>query len=251
MKMTNPISPDSCSRGFTLLELMIAIAIFGIASGAIYATYQNQQDSYLIQEQIADMQQNLRAGMYFLTRGIKLAGYDPNESAEATLDSQNIARVAEFRFAYDENEDGTIQNNEYIRYALTSDGSNGIDDSARDGLRNSLPCHLGRETGVPPNNSGLQAVADNVDAVEFLYHLADGTITASPSIFSDIRAVDVSLLIRTGEQIKGYNDESTYYPASNPEHQTGEGRKVWGPFNDPYQRRLLITQIKCRNIGVE
>jgi type IV pilus assembly protein PilW len=237
--------------GFTLIELMVSITIFGIASAAIYATYQHQQNAYLAQEQVADMQQNLRAALFFVTGDLKKAGYDPNERAEALLDSHNIARVAEFRFAYDDNEDGVIQNNEYIRYALTSDGSNGINDSGRDGLRNSVPCHLGRETGIAPDNSDLVPVADNVDAVEFLYHLADGTITSSPANFSDIRAVDVSLLVRTGEQIKGYNDTATYFPASNPSHATGSGKKVWGPFNDTYQRRLLITQIKCRNIGVE
>ena len=237
--------------GFTLVELMIAIAIFGIASTALYATYQYQQNSYLAQEQVADMQQNLRAALFFVTKDLKLAGYDPSERAEATLDSNNIARVAEFRFAWDADEDGVIQNSEYTRYALTNDGSNGIDDAGRDGLRNSLTCNLGRETGIPPDNSGLEPVADNVDAVEFLYHLADGTITASPASPADIRAIDVSLLVRTGEQIRGYNDTATYFPASNPGHETGVGKKVWGPFNDQYQRRLLITQIKCRNIGLE
>jgi len=242
--------------GFTLVELMVAIAIFGIASAAMYATYQQQQNSYLTQEQVADMQQNLRAALFFITRDLKKAGYDPSEKAEATLDSHNIARVAEFRFAYDDNEDGVIQNNEYIRYTLTNDGSNGINDSSRDGLTNGSPCHLGRETGIAPDNSGLESVADNVDAIEFLYHLADGTITTSPVSFADIRAIDVSLLVRTGEQIKGYKDTAKYFPASNPNpgpasNPGPETGKVWGPFNDQYQRRLLITQIKCRNIGVE
>jgi type IV pilus assembly protein PilW len=239
------------NAGFTLVEMMIAIAIFGIASTAIYATYQYQQNSYLAQEQVADMQQNLRAALFFVAKDFKMAGYDPSEKAEATLDSNNIARAAEFRFACDDNGDGFIQTNEYIRYALTSDGSNNINDSGRDGLRNSLTCNLGRERGIPPDNSGLEPVADNVDAIEFLYHRADGTVTTSPASPSDIRAIDVSLLVRTGEQIRGFTDTATYFPASNPGHETGAGNKVWGPFNDQYQRRMVITQIKCRNIGVE
>ncbi|MCX5902984.1 MAG: prepilin-type N-terminal cleavage/methylation domain-containing protein, partial [Proteobacteria bacterium] len=116
--MSNLLPSHSCSRGFTLLELMIAVAIFGIASAAIYSTYQHQQDSYLIQEQVADMQQNLRAGMYFLTRGIKMAGYDPTGKAGAAAHKANSAKKAEFNFAVDEDRDGKIINAEIIRYAL-------------------------------------------------------------------------------------------------------------------------------------
>lgn len=238
------------SDGFSLVELMVAIAIFGVISGAIYATYQYQQDLYLAQEKVADMQQNLRAGMYFMARDMRLAGYDPSEKAEALTNANNIAKAAEIRFAFDDDDDGVIQNNEYIRYALTSDGANGINDATRDGLANSFPCNLGKETGITPNNSGLQPVAENVQALEFFYHLADGTTSTAPGSFSDIRSIDVSLLVRTGNKIKGYKDTETYYPASNPNHATGTGTKVWGPFNDNYRRKLLIAQIKCRNLGL-
>ena len=70
--------------GFSLVELMIAIAIFGIASTALYATYQYQQNSYLAQEQVADMQQSLRAAMFFVTGDLKMAGYDPSEGPRRT-----------------------------------------------------------------------------------------------------------------------------------------------------------------------
>ncbi|MCD6187012.1 MAG: prepilin-type N-terminal cleavage/methylation domain-containing protein, partial [Desulfuromusa sp.] len=49
--------------GFTLVELLIALAISGVLMTAVYATFQAQQNSYLVQEQVAEMQQNIRAGM--------------------------------------------------------------------------------------------------------------------------------------------------------------------------------------------
>jgi len=236
-------------NGFTLVELMIALAIFGIASAAIYATYQSQQNSYIVQEDVTDMQQNLRAGMFFLKRDIKMAGYNPTEKAEADNNTNNIARVAELRFARDDNEDGVIQNNEFVRYALTSDGSNGINDTSRDGVANNYPCRLGRETGIPPNNGGLQPVADHVDAIEFLYHLEDGTVTTTPASPEDIRTVKISLLVKTADTVKGFTDTAMYFPASNPTHDpTG---KKWGPFNDHFQRKLLIAQVRCRNLGLK
>ena len=237
--MTKQASPNLYSRGFTLLELMIAIAIFGIASGAIYATYQHQQDSYLIQEQVADMQQNLRAGMYFLTRGLKMAGYDPTGKAGAGTNTANTAGKAEFICAVDEDGDGTIIASEIIRYALTK-------DTNKDGLADSFPCNLGRADGA----GGLQPLAENIQGLEFLYHLADGTTSTQPANFSDIRSIDVSLLVRTQYTIKGHIDTIQYFPASNPKHEIGAGKTVWGPFNDGYRRKLLITSVQCRNLGL-
>ncbi|MCX6729941.1 MAG: prepilin-type N-terminal cleavage/methylation domain-containing protein [Candidatus Portnoybacteria bacterium] len=238
--MSNLLPSHSCSRGFTLLELMIAVAIFGIASAAIYATYQHQQDSYLIQEQVADMQQNLRAGMYFLTRGIKMAGYDPTGKAGAAAHKANSAKKAEFNFAVDEDRDGKIINAEIIRYALSKDAN-------KDGRADAFPCNLGRADGA----GGLQPLAENVEALEFFYHLADGTTATDPANPADVRSVDVSLLVRTQYQIKGHRDTIPYFPASNPKHETGEGKTVWGPFNDGLRRKLLITNVQCRNLGLK
>ena len=201
--MSKLLSSHSCSRGFTLLELMIAIAIFGIASAAIYATYQHQQDSYLIQEQVADMQQNLRAGIYFLTRGIKMAGYDPTEKAGAAAHKANSVKKAEFKFAVDEDRDGKIISKEIIRYALSKDAN-------KDGRADTFPCNVGREDG----SGGLQPLAENVEALEFFYHLADGTTATDPANPADVRSIDVSLLVRTQYPIKGHTDTIRYLPAS-------------------------------------
>ncbi|MCX5904557.1 MAG: hypothetical protein NTV89_14065, partial [Proteobacteria bacterium] len=98
---------------------------------------------------------------------------------------------------------------------------------------------------------GLQPLAENVEALEFFYHLADGTTATDPANPADVRSVDVSLLVRTQYQIKGHRDTIPYFPASNPKHETGEGKTVWGPFNDGLRRKLLITNVQCRNLGLK
>jgi len=65
-------------EGFTLVELMVAMAISLVVMGAIFLTFKSQQDSYVIQAQVSAMQQNLRAAMYILTRDVQMAGYYTN-----------------------------------------------------------------------------------------------------------------------------------------------------------------------------
>jgi type IV pilus assembly protein PilW len=235
-------------RGFTLIEVMVAVAVFGIISTAIYATYHNQQRIYLDQEKIVEMQQNVRAALFFIERDVRMMGYDPTEQTDAANASSTVANIAELRFAYDENSDGTLQSTEYIRYALKPVGGSSIIEN---GLAGGVRCCLARETGIGSSASGLQPVIDNVEALEFVYHLADGTTTTDCPTQSDranIRSIDVSLLVRTSSLVHGYLDTKKYYPASN--HDRSDTGTVWGPFNDGYRRRLLNSNIKCRNMGL-
>ena len=65
-------------QGFTLIELMVAMVIALVVMGAIFMTFKSQQDSYVIQDQVTRMQQNLRGAMYMMTRDIQMAGYYTN-----------------------------------------------------------------------------------------------------------------------------------------------------------------------------
>ena len=267
------------NQGFTLVETMIAVAIFGIVMAGIYQTYDSQQKTYIVQEQIIDMQQNHRTAIYFLGQELRMAGYDPSGKAEADpssvdwLDSPgfNTAEIAEFEITMDLNGDRVIDDqNEIIRYALTNDDEDGdgISDAIDANWINSgADCSLGREinnngsatlSGDPP-----QLVADNIDAVEFLYILENGDVTESVvgADLEDIRGVIVSILARTKNMIKGYRNTKTYIPASREKDSGGNylisdtrfiGTRPdtsWGPFDDRYRRNLYITRFKCRNMG--
>ena len=74
--------------GFTLIEILVALALTGIVLGAIYAAYQSQHKTYITQESVAEMQQNLRAAMYLMVREIRMAGYDPRGTAGAGIEQR-------------------------------------------------------------------------------------------------------------------------------------------------------------------
>jgi prepilin-type N-terminal cleavage/methylation domain-containing protein len=62
-------------KGLTLIELLIAMAISAILIAAIYRTFIGQQKTYTVQEQVADMQQNVRVAINKMMREIRMAGF--------------------------------------------------------------------------------------------------------------------------------------------------------------------------------
>ena len=72
------------NSGFTLVELLVAIALGLVILAGLYNTFKSQHDSYIVQDQVAAMQQNLRAAMYMITRDLQMAGYYTNFDRDNT-----------------------------------------------------------------------------------------------------------------------------------------------------------------------
>lgn len=68
------------NRGLTLIELLIALVVSSILIAAIYKTFISQQHSYTVQEQVVDMQQNVRAAINKMVREIRMAGFGRQDS---------------------------------------------------------------------------------------------------------------------------------------------------------------------------
>lgn len=160
--------------GFSLIELLIAIAISGIVLGAVSSLFIMQNKSYSVQEQVAEMQQNARAAMDIMTREIRTAGCDPGGSANAGIVSATSSSI---NFTQDTNGDGdTADANENITYSFYT--SSGIQK-------------IGRNTG-----GGNQPVAENIQSLAFAYLDSNGNPTA---VIANIRQIDLTITARTAE----------------------------------------------------
>ncbi|MBU0983838.1 MAG: prepilin-type N-terminal cleavage/methylation domain-containing protein [candidate division Zixibacteria bacterium] len=63
-------------RGFSLIEVLIALVLTGIITTAILKLYVTQHENYLVQDDITTIQQNARASIDELTRQIRMAGHE-------------------------------------------------------------------------------------------------------------------------------------------------------------------------------
>ncbi|MGM0656259.1 MAG: PilW family protein [Thermodesulfobacteriota bacterium] len=234
-------------KGFTLIEMMMALVIGVMITAATYATYSSQQKAYYTQDQVAEMQQNLRAAFYVIIEEIQMAGYDPEDSGNFGITSALAGRL---QFTKDENEDGVFDPEERLDIGFTSavssqhrdvDG-NGIPDLSSNGVPNAVNLSI-QKYSTAGNSGGYQAIAENIQAVEFLYLDSAGTNLAltPPVDLNAIRSVQITILARAERSDPKFINSMTYTPPSG---------QNWGPYNDNFRRRLLTTTIKCRNLGM-
>lgn len=60
--------------GFTLVELLIVMGMLGVVVTAVYSLYTTHQRSTYVQDEVVEIQQNLRIGLDSMTRDIRMAG---------------------------------------------------------------------------------------------------------------------------------------------------------------------------------
>jgi type IV pilus assembly protein PilW len=223
-------------QGFTLVELIVAMAIAGIVMGAIYSTYKSQQDSYVTQTHVVEMQQNLRAALYVIGRDIRMAGFNPTGITDLagfvtslvdgdtteTTDSTNMA------FTIDDDANGAINTDdgdEQIAYRLDSNRLQKYTYDAVDGW-------------------DWRTVAEDIDAVDFVY-LDDNGNPLDPATVTNlplIRSVQISLVAKTGRIDKDF--------PGTPAYNNQQGTEILAATSDNYRRRLLTTEMQCRNMGI-
>jgi len=207
------------NRGFTLVEVMIAITVSAILTIVMYTALQGQQTSYLAQEQVSETHQTLRVAMRQLARELRMAGYDPTGKADAGI----LTAIADqIQFTMDRNEDKALDGpEENITFKLN--GSN----------------ELCRDVGA-----GAQPIAENIIGLEFNYVLKNGTEVTAPSVLQieNIRSVEVTALAESEAIDRSYEGVDTF---------TTPAGTVWGPFNDGHRRQMLSMTVNMRNMGLD
>ncbi len=229
--------------GFTLIEVLITLAISSVVMLSIYSLFMMQIRINSTHDQVVEVQQNIRSAMFLMEREIKMAGFKGSSVnlttgfSDATPATMTFTYVADFD-DIDNDEDGStdeggeIATISYLLFDSDADGSN--DD-------------LGRTV-----NGVTTAIAENVQNVEFYYTGVDtsGVTQQStepstlvpPLALDQIQSVQVTLLARSRKAIKGVTSRAVFNTPSGV---------TWGTdaeATDGFYRRLTTSNIVCRNV---
>jgi len=164
-------------QGFTLLEVVLGLAISLILLGAAVKVFNLQRKALTMQEQVTEMRQNIRAAMDMIVREAEMAGYDP---CDANFNGIGTNTTSLVQILADLNGNGTT----------TGDTNEDISYRYYDASDATYPLQLKRKTG----SGSYQPFAENIQAFSLAYLDSNGATTSNPS---SIRQIQITITGRT------------------------------------------------------
>jgi type IV pilus assembly protein PilW len=177
-------SMENNTRGFTVVELLVSLAIMSIALTSIYGLYMSYVRVYTTEGVVTRVQQSVRTGMNMMVRDIRMAGLDPTGA-----DIFGIEEISDtsIRFTADRDMDGELDvpdliaganesNLEHIGYEY--DGSN---------LLEMILYHPDKTEEV------RDTLMDNVISLNFIYLDDEDAVTNVPA---DVRTVIIQMTVQ-------------------------------------------------------
>lgn len=174
----------SGSSGFSLVEMMVAIAIGLVVIGAMYSVFTIQNRTFGNQEEIVAMQQSVRAGMDLMAREIAMAGYDPT-----------------FLKSFS----GITVSSSQLQIKADLDGNGSIDTASQENIVYAFDAtnkRITRNIGA-----GAQPFVENVEAFAFAYLDSGGNETAASA---SVRQIRVTITGRTARPDPLYSADGGY-----------------------------------------
>lgn len=237
------------SAGFTLIELMIAMAIAGIVSAAMYATFQAQVRGQVSQDVSLAMTQSLRAAMEIMATDIRMAGCDPTQGAGAgivTAAADNLISTMDIGGGASGQPNGSIEPNELVEYGidLSDNLGRGVNTGALEPLHSTgMQCDALDFVYLALDNTNTPADADRLPDV--LNDPATGVVDAAD--LDDIIAIQVSVVVRSADTANpGFLRATT----DNTVYRNLQGTPIFTPTaaNNMLRRFQLSETIDCRNL---
>jgi len=170
------ISKLKNTAGFTLIEILVSMTIGLVVLAGVAGTFTAHTRQNNAEEQIVQMQQNVRAALDLMVREIQMAGYKPNGGTVTGV----TWSTSQLEIQADMDGNGSIN---------TAAGSEEDIIYAYDNVNFQITRKLG-------SSGTAQLLADNITAFTFSYLDANGSATTTSS---SVRKVSISITARTAK----------------------------------------------------
>lgn len=199
-------------QGFTLVELMVTLTIFGIVTGSLVGLFVPLTVGYTTQNASADLQQTIRAAADLMVRELRMAGYSSQSEKRFGLIKAEPNRVS---FSVDWDDDGTITASHKENDAIFVESD--LISYELDKETASLKRITAEHTPDESTQSLIGGSSDHMKMIDLTFTYFDQQVEETANL-ADIRSVEVTLVAGTSAGIKGQ------------------------------QKQFHQTRVKCRNI---
>ena len=172
------------SKGFTLVELMIALLLGVVVILVVSQIYLSGKQSYRTQTGFGGMQENGRFALFFLQRDIRMAGFP------RVLGPGNAQPDLTVGFM-DETLDGGLNGNDAIEIAYKSFGEPPPGAGPNEQFDASLDDCLGNETNIAEDTNGAQTVENFYSVVDGELRCRGSGNNAAQPIISGVESMQI------------------------------------------------------------
>lgn len=184
--------------GFTLVEVLVAIFIFGIALSAVYSVLSSVRKSSTSNKVNAKVMERLRTSIGFIEHDIRMAGLDRHDSADAGIQWQpEVPTNIKLHFTADLDKDGSI---------ATADLADGIQEADLERITYSYnPASKTLEQCLSDGTANCETVAEDVENFEFSYFDENDAaiVPVDQESTGKIRTVAVKITVKKPAGISG------------------------------------------------
>lgn len=202
------------AKGYTLVEILAAVAISLVLLGAIYAAVNSVQRSSAGLERKVTAQQDVRPALELMAMEIRMASYNPNFASgvwrDTAGDCSNTAANQTYRgiqeatagsitVEMDIDNSGIVKDhsNEIIRYAY---------DAGNQYITRATNCGGGQpflgDTAASGRPRTVQVINDPAVTPVFRYYDGSGNVIAAaglPAAIPNIRTIEITLVVQTND----------------------------------------------------
>ena len=179
-------------RGFTLVELLVALAILAFVTGVVYEMYLVQYRNWISQDLRSEMLQRARVAINDMTRDVQMAGFRPQ------VDPVNTASATEFTFEFQNRklpaQPVGFTKDRRITYRF---------DAGNNRIMKRIQSWNTANAGADKYTTNAEEVyLDNVTNLAFTYYDRTGVVMAAPVAAASrphIRRIDVTVTAQTSD----------------------------------------------------